>query len=555
MPTSTALSAIAQRPRGRVPLWRNRAAAPVDPELRPAWFAHYAAVVLLAGALAPMLVLLAIVLDGAVEGQVGVFGLKLNAALGLACLACAALLLVRATTPRRMRVATLLASVAALIGVLTLVEHVSGLDLPIDRGHIHAAAGRMGGNSALLLTCLGFGLLFGQLRSRSVRLFSDGLVLVALAFALLGLISHVFAAPAQYPMSAYDPMPLLTALVGIAVCAGSILSRRDRGLGALLSSSSSGGMLARRLIPVMLVAPIVVSRLMFLGVEVGAYDDVFAASMDVLASVAILVAVLVSSARLVDRIDAVRRGNEAQIGQMVRDVARQSEELQRSNRELESFSYSVSHDLRAPIRHIAGFAELLVAHSGSKLDEKASKYLKTILQSAEEAGNLIDELLDFSRLGRAELATRDVDLGEVVRDSWNKLAYERGTREIRFEVGALPHVQADLSMVGVIMTNLLSNAVKYTSRKDAATIEVSARGEGEHVEVTVRDNGVGFDMKYADKLFGVFQRLHGDEFEGVGIGLANVKRIVERHGGRVRAEGTLDGGAAFHFTLPPAKGA
>lgn len=554
-PPKALTSAPAHLPRSVVALWRRRAFSPLDPDLRPAWFARRIAIVLASVAITAAAICLAALLPVAVDSRTGMFGLKINSVLGLVCLGSATLLFALAKERRRPRMGTVLAIVAAVIGALTLFEHLSGVDLPIDRDDFPGPTGRMGGNTALLFICLGSGLALGQVRSRGLRLVSDGLVLAAMAIALFAVVSHIFATPAQYPMSAHDPMLLPTAVLGITLCTASIMTRQDRGLGALLASNSSGGVLARRLIPVLVVAPIAISRVMFLGVDAGFYDNGFAASVDVMVTVAILIFVIASSARVVDHLDTVRRGNEAQIRQMVNDVARQAQELQRSNRELESFSYSVSHDLRAPIRHIAGFTELMIQHSDGKVDDKGARYLKTILESAEQAGKLIDELLDFSRLGRAQLATRDVDLREVVRDAWNKLALERTGRDITFDLGPLPHVQADPGMLGVVVTNLLSNAVKYTGRKTKAHIDVSARTEGDEVTVSVRDDGVGFDMKYVDKLFGVFQRLHGDEFEGIGIGLANVKRIVERHGGRAWAEGALDGGAAFHFTLPRAKGA
>jgi light-regulated signal transduction histidine kinase (bacteriophytochrome) len=332
-----------------------------------------------------------------------------------------------------------------------------------------------------------------------------------------------------------------------------VLRRPERGIGRLLASAASGGVLARRLLPILILAPIAIAWLTLLGVQAGLFENAVAAALRLVAVIVILVAVVVGSGRAVDRLEAVRHGNEAQIRQMVQDIARHSEELHRTNRELESFSYSISHDLRAPIRHIAGFAELLSNHAGERLDAKSKKYLATIMDSAENAALLIDELLEFSRIGRAALQIRDIDLGELVRDSWNNLVMERRGRDIRFEAGALPVVHADPTLTGMVITNLMSNAVKYTAPRPQAAIAITAKREGDHVIVDVRDNGVGFDMKYADKLFGVFQRLHGDEFPGTGIGLANVKRIVERHGGRVWAESKLDAGATFHFSLPGAK--
>jgi signal transduction histidine kinase len=409
------------------------------------------------------------------------------------------------------------------------------------------------GNTALLFICLGGGMALGLGQSDRTRTVSDALVLFAAAICLFSLTSRLFVSPSQYPLATNEPMLLSTAMIGVALSTATVLQRPERGVGQLLGSSTSGGVLARRLLPILIVAPVAIAWLTLLGVESGLFDASVAAALSAVAGIIILVVVLVGSGRAVDRLEAVRQGNDAQIRQMVQDISRQSEDLHRTNRELESFSYSVSHDLRAPIRHIAGFAELLSNHAGQRLDAKSQKYLTTIIDAAQNAGLLIDELLDFSRIGRAALHTRDLDLGEIVRDSWNNLVMERRGRDIRCEVGALPAVHADPTLIGVVITNLISNAVKYTAPRPQAVVEITAKRDGDEVTVDVRDNGVGFDMKYADKLFGVFQRLHGDEFPGTGIGLATVKRIIERHRGRIWADGKLDAGATFHFTLPAAK--
>ncbi len=247
---------------------------------------------------------------------------------------------------------------------------------------------------------------------------------------------------------------------------------------------------------------------------------------------------------------AVKELNEA----LERRVQERTVELQEANRELESFSYSVSHDLRAPLRHIAGFAELLHQRAGKGLDETARDYLQTIAESAAEGGKLVDDLLAFSRMGRAELKRLEVDLSEVVHEVQRELAPELKGRQVTWHVAPLPEVEADPALLRSAVKNLLANAVKYTRRKEDALIEVGAASEAGEAHVWVKDNGVGFDMRYADKLFGVFQRLHPeDDFEGTGIGLAHVRRIVSRHGGRVWAEGRPDEGATFHFTLPLAR--
>jgi PAS domain S-box-containing protein len=236
-----------------------------------------------------------------------------------------------------------------------------------------------------------------------------------------------------------------------------------------------------------------------------------------------------------------------------RDLQQHVDELAAVNHELEAFSYSVSHDLRAPLRHITGFAMLLEEASGESLDADARRYLTTIVNAATRMGQLIDDLLSFSRVGRVPLAQHRVDLNALVRDAQKEVAADLNGRHVHWHFHELPTVDGDRAMLRLVFVNLLSNALKYSATRPRAEIEVgSTRGRnGEEAVIFVRDNGVGFDMQYAHKLFGVFQRLHrADEFEGTGIGLANVRRIVQRHGGRTWADGRPDAGATFYFSLP-----
>ena len=246
------------------------------------------------------------------------------------------------------------------------------------------------------------------------------------------------------------------------------------------------------------------------------------------------------------------------VGRMESEVFRSSQMVQETNQqlrglnaELEAFSYSVSHDLRAPLRHIDGFADMLIHHAGEKLDEKGRRYLKTISESAKRMGTLIDDLLVFSRMGRAEMRWRKVDLHELAQGVIRELESETQNRTVVWKCADLPTVEGDAALLRQVLVNLLANAVKYTRPRDSAVIEITATRDPAERIICVRDNGVGFDMAYGHKLFGVFQRLHrNDEFEGTGIGLANVHRIVTRHGGRVWAEGKIGEGAAFYFSLP-----
>jgi len=247
-----------------------------------------------------------------------------------------------------------------------------------------------------------------------------------------------------------------------------------------------------------------------------------------------------------------RKRREDDIRRLNAQLERRTLELEASNKELEAFAYSVSHDLRAPLRHVAAYAELLQKTASAHLDERSRRYVTNVLESANRMGALIDDLLAFSRIGRAETRMTLVNLGDVLREVLRELVPETDRRDIAWKVAALPSVIGDRSMLKVALFNLVSNAVKFTRTRPRAEIEV---GSGESASdgdvVFVRDNGVGFDMKYASKLFGVFQRLHlPEDFEGTGIGLATVQRIVARHGGRVWAEGVVDGGATFHFSVP-----
>ena len=238
------------------------------------------------------------------------------------------------------------------------------------------------------------------------------------------------------------------------------------------------------------------------------------------------------------------------------ELDKRAAELTTANKELESFAYSVSHDLRAPLRHVVGYAELLQKHSAPALDEKAQRYMRTIQDAATRMGHLIDDLLGFSRVGRVETKKTFVSLKQLVEEAIAELAEETAGREIDWKVGALPRCYGDRSMLKLVLVNLIANAVKFTRTQSRAEIEIGWIDEGQNDAVFVRDNGVGFDMSYVNKLFGVFQRLHlAEEFEGTGIGLATVQRIVHRHGGEVRAEGALDRGATFYISLPKAQGA
>jgi light-regulated signal transduction histidine kinase (bacteriophytochrome) len=229
-------------------------------------------------------------------------------------------------------------------------------------------------------------------------------------------------------------------------------------------------------------------------------------------------------------------------------------ELEAANRELEAFSYTVSHDLRTPLRAIDGFARIVLEECASQIPPKAQDHLDRVLKSVKLMGELVDNLLEFSRLGRRPLNKRTVDTSRLVRLCVEELHAEQKDRQVEIVIDDLPDCHGDPALLKQAFLNLLSNALKYTRTREHARVEVGGCTQGGEQRYFVRDNGVGFDMRYANKLFGVFQRLHpAEEYEGTGVGLAIVQRVVYRHGGHVWADAQIGKGATFYFTLPVAE--
>ena len=253
-----------------------------------------------------------------------------------------------------------------------------------------------------------------------------------------------------------------------------------------------------------------------------------------------------------------RKQTEEQLEEYRRDleeqVTKRTAELMEVNKELEAFSYSVSHDLRAPLRQMTGFVELLQKQIADHPKDKIHQYLTSMTTASRKMDMLINDLLAFSHIGRKEMQKRRVDLNTIVKEVAGEIQHELKERKINWEIDDLPDVIGDRALLRLVLVNLLSNAAKFTRTRQQAKIKIACKDEDDKFTCSVTDNGVGFDMKYADRLFGVFQRLHTqEEFEGTGIGLANVQRIIARHGGRVWAESALGQGATFFFTLPKIK--
>ena len=244
--------------------------------------------------------------------------------------------------------------------------------------------------------------------------------------------------------------------------------------------------------------------------------------------------------------DAIQRLN----ADLERRVAERTAQIETGIKELEDFTYTVSHDLRTPLRAIGGFSRILEEDYGDKLDDEARRLIGVVCENSRKMGQLIDDLLTFSRVGRNPMAATSINMEALARSALAEIGATAAAGRARIEIHPLPEAHGDPVLIKQVWTNLLSNAIKFSGKRDQPLIEVSARDDGADAAYCVKDNGAGFDMQYYKKLFGVFQRLHGDEFPGIGVGLAIVRRIVSRHGGRVWAEGKVNEGATFYFTLP-----
>ncbi|MDP9004713.1 MAG: ATP-binding protein [Verrucomicrobiota bacterium] len=481
-------------------------------------------------------------------------------------LASASILLLHRDHSEKMgsRLGGILAGSVVFIGALTLISHWFHWNLEIDGWVLPK---QLGANSvppkaALALMLIGGALLF-QRTARAYR-FAELFSFFAVGIGVVGLQGYAFGLLDLFTDPSFIPMFIgtgvgLTAL-GIAI----LLARPERGAIGIIASDTAGGFVARRLLPMAIIVPMGLGALRLAGENAGWYSTKFGVALFTTAFIVLFLALIWWTARLLHRLDLKRRAAESAIQNSEERVRRLNLELEHrfaertaaleaanaANEDLESFSYSVSHDLRAPLRAIGGFSRIVIEDHSATMDADGVRYLHQVEKSAQQMGQLIDDLLTFSRTGRQELKVQKVSTRSVVKAALEDLKTMREDRRVDICVGELPDCDADPSLLRQVWLNLLANALKYTSKKDPAVITIGSRREGGTDVFFVRDNGAGFDMKYAGKLFGVFQRLHlADDYEGTGVGLALVQRIVQRHGGRVWTEAEVNRGATFYFTL------
>ena len=441
------------------------------------------------------------------------------------------------------------ALIVIVIATLKLADIAFGGQINIDRLLFTAklevtgsgVPNRMAPNTALSFLLLGAALWF--LDWRRSRWLSLALTVAIGSLALLALVGYAYDMNAFYSVAAYIPMALNTASAFFLLTFGLLLARPESPLMSVITSDTTAGITARRLLPVVIVAPTVLGWFMLTGQRLGLYPLEAGIAIFTVALVLIFLVVVWRTVRTLLRIESARKAAEAKIQTL-------NHELVAANKELEAFSYSVSHDLRAPLRAINGFSRILLNEYRDGLPEEAARYLGLVNTNAGQMGRLIDDLLAFSRLSRQPIKLQTIALAPFVEQIFAEVRDPDDEREIEFVVAEMPPLKADPALMKQVFVNLLGNALKYTGKRASARIEVGAENHDGETVYFVKDNGVGFDMKYVDKLFVVFQRLHrATEFEGTGVGLATTQRIIHRHGGRIWTEAKVDQGASFYFTV------
>ncbi|MBI4557546.1 MAG: hypothetical protein HY706_08185 [Candidatus Hydrogenedentes bacterium] len=378
--------------------------------------------------------------------------------------------------------------------------------------------------------------------SRGVRL-AQVLALLGAFVPFLILVTYVYDIQFPGAVNYTTSMALHTAITFLLLCAGILLARPRQGLIREILSERVGGVVARWMLPTTMVALFVLGWLRLEGQAIGLYGTEVGLSVMVVSNIAVLSFVVWRMARALNRADEKRV-------ELNRVLLQRAEELAAVNKELEAFSYSVSHDLRAPLRTLDGFSQMLLEDYVEKLDEEGRRRLERIRAASQRLGRLIDDLLSLSRLSRTEVKSETVDLSGLAAAIAAELHQSDPYRRVEFVIADGHHVQGDVGLLRAALTNLLNNAWKFTSKHPMARIEFGAMHLNGQTVYFVKDDGAGFDPSYTNKLFAPFQRLHGTrEFDGSGIGLATVQRIVRRHGGDIRAEAAVEKGATFYFTL------
>ncbi|MBI4655106.1 MAG: GHKL domain-containing protein [Elusimicrobia bacterium] len=446
--------------------------------------------------------------------------------------------------PAAIKVKNTLALSAAAISAASLFQYLAGVNLGIDEflfrdqvliGTSHP--GRMAPSTAVNFTLLGLALFFIDSARAKTKNLTEYFVIPAIIIAFIPFTGYVYGEPALYGIAKYTVMAFNTAAVFMILSFGILSVNTDGGIMKEISVDCAGARTARFLIPFLFFAPFAAGWLRMLGERRGLYSPGVSVTVMVLTIIIVSAAIVLFHAAQANRIDKQRIFAE--------------KELKEKNQELDSFTYSVSHDLRIPLRAVDGFSRMLLEDHSQKLDGEGRELLNVVRENTRKMARLIDDLLDFSRMSRKELSKDKTDMEETARDVFEKLKSMEKERDMELKISGLKPACADGALLYQVFQNLISNAVKFSRNKPKTIIEIGCSEQDNEIIYFVKDNGAGFDMRYYGKLFNVFQRLHSEkEFEGTGIGLATVQKVIRRHNGRVWAESRLNEGSSFYFTLP-----
>lgn len=466
-------------------------------------------------------------------------------------------------------------------GCIKIYCLISGYNIPIDTTMYHSKLGldsigtmpnKMAPNTAFNFILTGLALFFLNEKAFRNQVVSHIISVAVFFVGFLSFLGYVYSLGSLYGIMDYIPMAIHTAITFILVSVAILFVRPDKGIMRILTGRHSGSTSARLMIPIVIIAPSILGYLRLLGENNGFYSKEIGVAIMVLSIIISLLLLILYNTNALNKTDKLKTEAEEKIrtinhrlehiieertkelAELNRDlekkVLERTAQLELVNKELESFSYSVSHDLRAPLRAINGYSKMIEEDYGRLLDEEGKRLLVTVQSSAHRMAMLIDDLLAFSKIGKKEVAKNEIDIKAFVESVVNDIN-KSIDHHAEIIINTSGRVIGDQALLTQVLFNLISNGVKYSAKKEKPEIRITSEIKNDEVVFCISDNGAGFDMKYAPKLFGVFQRLHAiSEFEGTGVGLAIVKRIIEKHNGRIWAEAKIDEGATFYFTLP-----
>jgi signal transduction histidine kinase len=462
----------------------------------------------------------------------------------------------RRDSARARGVAAVCGGAVVVIATLRLIGYV-GADLGIDRlvfsGRLDAEPlpNRMAPNAAAAFLLAGLALLGLGSRAPRMRGATQFLALLVLAIAMVTLSGYAYHAGGLVQVKHFIPMALHTAIGFAALSVGVLVAQPRTGLLADLIGEETGSRMARKLFPAVVGVPILLGWMRLSGEHAGLFDSRTGEAIMAASWALLLGATVWWQARVLNRADTKRTAADAEIAALNRKLRRHATEIEATNRELEAFSYSVSHDLRAPLRSITSFSQALLEDCADALDEQGRDYLDRVVRAGQRMAELIEDMMILSRISRSEMQRIPVDLSATALEIADELAQAQPERDVKVDIKPGLVTEGDPKLLRIMVENLLGNAWKFTGRQPEPRIEFGAvpSDNGNRVYY-VRDNGAGFDEEHAGRLFAPFQRLHSEaEFPGTGVGLATVQRVVRRHGGKVWARGKVSHGATFFFTV------